>query len=116
MAVLTVGGAAVASPTELKVGIFEVGSGEMRAASGAMVTDCVAVKRRLSLRWAHMTPVQLGSLLGRVSGAYFEAGYPDPAGGMRTAQFRCGEISTGVLRMADGNPVWTDVTMEWTER
>lgn len=116
MAVLTVGGAAVASPTELKVGIFEVGSGEMRAASGAMVTDCVAVKRRLSLRWAHMTPLELSALLGKVKNAYFDLSYPDPEGGMRTAQFRCGDISTGVLRMDGAEPVWTDVAMEWSER
>ena len=116
MAVLTVGGAAVKAPSELKVSVFEVGSGEMRSASGALVKDVVAQKRRLSLRWAHLTPVQLGSLLGAVSDAYFTAVYPDPAGGMRTAQFGCGDVSTGVLRMEGGSPVWTDVAMEWIER
>jgi hypothetical protein len=116
MAVLTVGGAAVKSPTELKVEIFEVGSGDVRSASGALVRDVVAVKRRLRLRWATLTPVQLGALLSKVSGAAFTAEYPDPESGMRTAQFRLGDASAGVLRIADGRPVWTDVVMEWTER
>lgn len=116
MAVLTVNGAAVKAPSELKVMLTEVGSGGVRSASGALVTDVVAVKRRLSLRWAHLTPAELGALLGELGGAYFTAVYPDPGSGMRTAQFRAGDISCGVLRMDGGQPVWTDVTMEWSER
>ena len=117
MAVLEVNGAAVASPSEMKVTVFEVGSGERRSASGGLVADCVAVKRRLQLRWAHMEPSQLGALLGMVAGgAEFEAGYPDPSAGWRVGTFRCGESIAGVLRIVGGEPVWVDVSMEWTER
>lgn len=116
MAVLMVDGAAVKSPSEMKVSMIEIGSGELRSASGALVKDVVAVKRRLGLRWAHMTPLELSALLGKVKNAYFDLSYPDPEGGMRTAQFRCGDISTGVLRMDGADPVWTDVAMEWSER
>lgn len=117
MAVLTVGGAAIPTPSELKVSIFEVGSGGTRSASGKLVSDVVAVKRRLNLRWAHMTPVELGDLLGAVSGAFFEATYPDPvAAQARAAVFRAGESTVGVLRIQGGEPVWTDVSMEWIER
>lgn len=116
MAVLTVNGAAVKSPSALKVSVFEVGSGQQRSASGALVVDCVALKRRLELNWAHMTPGELGELLGAVSGGGFSAEYPDPMLGVRTADFRCGEAVAGVLRIADGAPVWTDVSMEWLEK
>ena len=116
MAVLTVNGAAVKSPSELKVSVFEVGSGELRSASGALVKDVVAKKRRLSLRWAHLAPSELGALLRQVGGAQFSAVYPDPEDGLRTAQFCCGEASAGVLRVDGGSPVWTDVQMEWIER
>lgn len=117
MAVLTVNGAAVPAPSEMKVALFEVGSGDVRSASGALVRDVVAVKRRLTLRWASLSPEALGSLLGAVSGAFFQAEYPDPVlMQMRSATFRAGEAAVGVLRMTDGAPVWTDVTMEWTER
>ena len=116
MAVLTVGGAAVKSPTELRAEIFEVGSGDMRSASGMLVRDVVAVKRRLHIRWAMLTPTELSALLGKVGGTAFEAQYPDPEAGMRTAQFRLSGASAGVLRMVEGAPVWTDVVMEWTER
>lgn len=117
MAVLTVGGAGVPSPSEMKVTVLEIGSGDVRSASGALVKDVVAVKRKLNLRWAHLTPVELGNLLGAVSGAFFEAEYPDPVSmAARTAVFRAGDCSAGVLRMVGGAPVWTDVTMEWMER
>lgn len=117
MAVLTVGGAAVPAPSEMKVTLVEVGSGDVRSASGALVKDVLAVKRRLTLRWAHLTPVELGNLLGSVSGAFFQAEYPDPLTmAARTAVFRAGDAAAGVLRMVDGAPVWTDVSMEWIER
>ena len=117
MAVLTVGGAAMPSPWEMKVSVMEIGSGDVRSASGALVKDVVAVKRKLALRWAHLTPVELGSLLSAVSGAFFEAEYPDPMNmAARQAVFRTGECSAGILKMVDGAPVWTDVTMEWIER
>ena len=116
MAVLTVNGAAVKSPTSLKVSVFEVGSGEVRSASGSLVSDCVAVKRIVALEWAMMEPAELGALLSAVSGGAFEAEYPDPMEGARKAFFRCGESVAGVLRMVDGAPVWTEVSMEWTER
>jgi len=116
MAVLKVSGAEVKSPSALKVSLFEVGSGQVRTSSGALVSDCVAVKRKLALKWAFMAPDELGVLLNAVSAGAFEAEYPDPAEGTRTAQFRCGEAVTGVLRVADGAPVWTDISMEWMER
>lgn len=117
MAVLTVNGAAVPAPSELKVALFEVGSGDIRSASGALVKDVQAVKRKLTLRWAHLTPAELGSLLGSVSGAFFRAEYPDPAAmAARSAMFRAGDAAAGVLRIVDGAPVWTNVSMEWIER
>ena len=115
MAVLTINGAVVKSPSSLKVSIFEVGSGDVRSASGSLISDCVAVKRRLALQWAAMEPDELSALLNAVSGG-FEAEYPDPAEGMRKAFFHCGESVAGVLRMVNGAPVWTEVSMEWTER
>lgn len=117
MAVLTIDGAAAPSPSTLKVSVFEVGSSQARSASGRLVVDCVAVKRRLTLGWAHLTPTELGGLLGAVSGAFFTATYPDPQTmAPRTMICLCSESSMGVLRVQDGAPVWTDVQMEWIEQ
>lgn len=117
MAVLTVNGAAIPAPSEMNVSIFEVGSGDVRSASGNLVADVTAVKRRISLRWAHLTPVELGGLLGQLSAALFEVSYPDPlTAASRTMICRCSESTAGVLKIVGDQPVWTDVRMEWIER
>lgn len=115
MAVIKINGAEAASPSALKVEIFDVGSSEARSASGRRVVDRLAVKRRLTLRWAMLSTAQAGVLMEAVSGKAFQATYPDPELGERTAQFGCETRSAGVLRMVDGAAVWTDVEMQWTE-
>lgn len=117
MSVLTVNGAEIPTPSELQVSIFDVGSGDMRTMSGKLVSDIVAVKRRLSLRWAHLSPVELGALLGKISAAFFEVTYPDPMDAAdRAITCRCGESTAGVLQIRAGQPVWVDVRMEFIER
>lgn len=116
MAIWKVDGALIASPSEIQVEFFEVGSGERRSASGVLLSDCVAVKRRLTLRWAHIAQSALEALMRCVGADGFEAVYPDPIAGTRKGNFRCKEASAGVLRMIDDAPVWVDVCMEWTER
>ena len=117
MAVLTINGAEAPSPSTLKVSIFEVGSSQTRSASVRLVVDRVAVKRRLTLAWAHLSPKELGELLGAVGGAFFSVAYPDPETmTQRTMTCRCGESSAGILQIRDGKPVWTDVQMEWIEQ
>ena len=49
MAILTIGGQAMPAPTELRVEMIEVGSGGERSASGRLVADRVAVKRKLKV-------------------------------------------------------------------
>lgn len=118
MAVLTVNGVAMPTPSAMKINIFDVSANADRNASGNVVIDRVGTKRKLEMRWAHLTVNQLSSLLSAVGEkVFFTAGYPDPqTGGMRSMTCYCGDRSTGILRMEDGRPVWTDVEMNWIER
>lgn len=117
MALLTINGVEMPSPSKLEAEIFEIGAFGERTASGRLVADRVAVKRRLKLKWAVLSPAQMGLLLGAVGGVFFEAAYPDPqTGGMRTMTCRCADCSAGVLMIRNDQPVWTDVEMEWEER
>ena len=115
MAVIRLNGAAAASPSARKVEIFDVGSAETRSASGRRVVDRVAVKRRLTLRWAVMSADQAQALMEATDGKKFQATYPDPALGERTGWFGCEARSAGVMRMAGGKAIWTDVEMRWVE-
>lgn len=114
MAVIAINSIPAPSPSKLTVSVQNIGSTGTRTASGMLVTDLVAKKRKLKLKWAHLTPAQLGDLLSRVAGE-FTLEYPDPEG-VRTSVFVNGDVSMGVLMVSSGVPVWTDVEMEWTER
>ena len=58
----------------------------------------------------------MGVLLGAVGEPFFSATYFDPVtGAERTMDCRCGEKSSGVLIMRNGEPVWSDVDMELSE-
>lgn len=116
MAVIQIGGVDMPSPSGLRVEIFDVGVQDERSASGLLVVDRVAVKRRLTLTWAHLSPGDLAALLTATGGAFFSATYPDPELGTHAIECRCGARRAGVLRMDGGEPVWTDVSMEWVER
>ncbi len=118
MAMLMVNGEAVSAPSNLKLTIFDVGSGISRSASGTAVMDRTGVKRRLALHWAQMDADALAALLEATRAqAFFQATYPDPATGEpRDMDCCCTERAAGILRMVGGAPVWTDVEMEWIER
>lgn len=116
MAVLWVNDAAVATPSEMKMEIFEVGSGDVRSAAGKLVVDRVAVKRRLTLGWAVLSAAELGSLLNAVREPFFQVVCPDPELGQRTMTCRCESRMAGVLRLCGGEPVWKDVEMVRTEK
>lgn len=118
MSMLTVNGAAMPAPSAMKVEIFDVSSGVSRNAAGGAVVDRMGVKRRLNLKWSHLTGDQLSALLNATAGScFFEVAYPDPVdGGMRSMRCHCGDRAAGMLRMEDGEPIWTDVEMIWTER
>ena len=93
-----------------------MGSGQMRSVSGRLVEDIVAVKRRLSLKWAALDGRQMEALLEAASGPFFTVTCPDPQEGSRTMMCRCGGRAAGVLKRRGAEAVWTDVSMIWTER
>lgn len=117
MAILLVNGAEVAPPSEMRVSVYDISGAADRNANGGAVIDRVAVKRKIELKWAHLTAAQLSALLGAVGGeAFFQATYPDPAtGAAREMTCYAGERTAAVLRVENGQPVWTDLAMEWIE-
>lgn len=118
MAVLKVNGADMPAPSAMKISIFDVSATADRSASGKMIIDRVGTKRKLELSWAYLSAAELSALLTAVGEkTFFTAAYPDPqTGGERSMTCYCGDRATGVLRMENGAPVWTDVEMNWIER
>lgn len=116
MAILTIGGKEMPAPSEMSVEMQEIGSTGERSASGRLVADRVAVKRRLKLKWAALAGDAAKALLSAADG-FFTATYPDPATGeTRSTTFCATARSMGAMRLNGQNAVWTNVQMEWTER
>lgn len=116
MAILTIGGQAMPAPAELRVEMIEVGSGGERSASGRLVADRVAVKRKLKLKWSALSGEALAKLLSAADG-FFTAAYPDPATGeSRSATFYANARAMGAMRLDGETAVWSDVSMEWLEK
>ena len=115
---LTVNGASLPAPSAMKISIFNVGAQSARTASGLAVVDRIGVKRKIEMKWAHLSATDMQTLLTAVgAGAFMSATYPDPAtGAARTMQCYCEERKTGMLRMKDGVPVWTDAELTLIER
>ena len=114
---LSINGSAMPSPGAMQVAIEDVSGAVERTASGSAVRDFVGTRRRLKLRWGGLSAKALAVLLRAVDGGFFEASFPDPVSGRQAeATCWCAARSMGVLRVQDGEPVWTDVEMEWIER
>ena len=113
---MKIDGRAAPSPSEIQVTLTD-GSTVERSASGSAVADFMASRRRIRIRWAHLTGAQLKNLLAAVEARFFMVAWPDPVTGEETGiECYCTGRSMGLRQMRDGLPVWTDIEMEWTER
>lgn len=113
---IAIGGTKMPSPSAMQAEVICVGSGEERSASGRLVCDRVAVKRKLKLEWTALSGDDLRKLLSSADG-FFAAEYPDPlTGAMRESTFYASTCRTKVLKVNSDGAVWSDVSMEWTEQ
>lgn len=117
MAMLLVNGAAVPAPSAMKIALFDVSSAQERNAAGALVMDRVAVKRRIDLSWARLEGDAFRVLLAAVGNGFFQVSCPDPqTGEMCSMTCCCSERTADILRMENGEAIWTNVEMSWTEK
>lgn len=113
---IAISGIKMPSPCAMQAELISIGSEEQRSASGRLVCDRVAVKRRLKLQWAALSGADLRKLLCAADG-FFTAEYPDPLSGeTRETVFYASACKMNALRMNAGGAVWTDIGMEWTEQ
>ena len=115
---LTINGAAVASPSVLSVSMEDRGDFSACNVLGQRLADRLAVKRMIDVEWALLRGDEMAGIAEAVTeNVFFTVTYPDPGTGqMREAVCRAVERSARVHRMDDGTAVWTDVRMRWEER
>ena len=116
MATLTIDGTVVPTPAKMNVELLNVGSNAERCASGRLVCDRVAVKRKWKLTWAMLNAADTKLLL-RCADGFFTAVFPDPmTGEMRSGTFFASSRSVQAFRLNGSDSVWSEISMEWTEQ
>lgn len=116
MALITVNGVALPSPSEMSVGVMDLSKAE-RNANGLMLIERIATKRKLEMTWAYLTRDQIRDLLLAVSPVFFNVTYPDPqTDTMKTGTFYVGDRNMGVLDYFGEVPRYKDFGMNFIER
>lgn len=113
---MTINGITIKTPTDLKVSVFRLTKSE-RTASGTMMMDIIAVKRRLDLSWAIISDTDLQTILNTLESRVFHTViYPDPQGGdSKTITAYVGEINAQAWQKV-GNRYWKDVSIALVEQ
>lgn len=113
---LKIAGITVKAPTELKVGRFDL-SKSGRTASGKMVMDIIATKRRVDCVWKMLPDSELKKILDVITAnkPFFSLTYPD-AGGEETITCYAGDILTSLWHTKNGVRYWEEVSIPFIEQ
>lgn len=111
-----INGINIQTPTDLKVGVFRITKSE-RAASGRMIMEIIAIKRRLDMRWELITDIELQKILNTLESRVFHTVvYPDPQKGENaTITAYAGDINTDIWQKV-GSRYWQNVSISLVEQ
>lgn len=112
-----INGVKVKTPTNLEPGIFRISEGD-RTASGRMVLEVIAIKRRLDIQYALIEDTELKQILDLFeSSSFCDITYPDPQKGEDcTLRFYTGDIKTPVGQKIKGTRYYQNVTFAVIEQ
>ncbi len=104
------------TPSELKVGRFDITKSN-RAASGKMMMDLIATKRRVDVVWKMLTDSELQTIIDTITAnkPFFSLAYPD-AGGTQTMTCYTGDIVTSLWHKIGGVRHWEEVSIAFIEQ
>lgn len=113
---LKIAGITVKAPTELKVGRFDL-SKSGRTASGKMMMEIIATKRRVDVVWKMLKDSELQQILDLITAnkPFFSLEYPD-AGGTKTMTCYAGDILTSLWHTKNGIRYWEEVSIAFIEQ
>jgi hypothetical protein len=113
---LKIAGVSVKAPTDLKIGRFDI-TKSSRTASGKMVMEVIATKRRVDVVWKMITDSELQTIIDTITAnkPFFSLQYPD-AGGSKTMTCYVGDIVTSLWHTKNGIRYWEDVSIPFIEQ
>ncbi len=116
MADLYIAGTKVARPADIRVGRFDLTKSN-RTASGKMVMEYIATKRRADVVWRYIPDADLQVILNLLAAnkPFFTLEYPD-AGGQQTMTCYAGDINTSLWHTINGVRRWSEVSISFIEQ
>lgn len=116
MALITVGGVVLPTPSEYIVGLMSLSKAE-RNAVGTMIIERIATKRKIELGWSYLTGPQYSQILNAVDPVFFTVNYFDPKDNAnKTGTFYCGDRQAPMMKFTNGVPSWKDIKFNLIER
>ena len=113
---LKIAGVSVKAPTDLKIGRFDL-TKSGRTASGKMVMELIATKRRVDVVWKMLPDDELKTIIDTITAnkPFFSLEYPD-AGGTKTMTCYAGDIVTSLWHTKNGVRYWEEVSIGFIEQ
>ncbi|MDD9266048.1 DUF6711 family protein [Paenibacillus sp. GCM10023248] len=117
MALLTIDGVEMPTPSDLTVSHQDLTKDPMRNTNGLLITEFIARKVKLELSWKFLDAEQMSQILNAIDPFYFEVTYIDPkTNSPATKTFYKGDRKMPMLDFIDGTPRYKDVAFNVVER
>jgi len=118
MSVLTISGIEMPPPTDYQVGVMDLDGKTTRTADGTLKRDRLAVKRKIEVFYAFITPEELKTVLQAISPVFFPVVYIDPQdGGTKTGTFYAGDRTVAAVGFSGGKIThWKDLKFSLVEQ
>lgn len=113
---LRINGVAIAAPKSFQVDIADIDGESNRNASGDLIRDRIAVKRKISCEWAPLLQSEISTLLKSVSSVFFTVTFPDPQLGIVTKTMYVGDRSAPAYLYINGEAKWNGLKMNFIEK
>lgn len=116
MALFTISGVAIPTPTDFQVGIQDISKAE-RNANGKMIIERVATKRKLFFTYSFVTEANAAKILTALAPTFYDVTYLDPQDKkIKTGSFYCGDRTLGMVDYRNGVARYKDFSFNLIER
>lgn len=118
MALLSINGVAIKTPSKFSVTISDFDGETTRNAKGELIRDRIGIKRKVDCEWPPMTQSEMSTLLNAVTAVFFTVQYLDPKDGVVTKTMYVGDRSAPMYKHGNGGAevLWEGVKMNFVEK
>ena len=115
LAVLTIDGVVMPTPTEFSVSIADI-SNAQRNANGTMIIERITTKRTIKVSWSYISKDNAFTLLYAVAKTSFRVEFPDPQFGTTIASnFYCGDRNVSMIDYINGVARYKELSFDLIE-